>query len=70
MAFVCELPYKTTTAENKVVGAILGDWQTKSNGVVPIPSNLSRCTADAEEGRSERGPHQRKISASIRSDSS
>jgi len=31
MAFVWELPYRTTTAENKVVGAILGDWQV--NGI-------------------------------------
>jgi hypothetical protein len=31
MAFVCELPYKATTAGNKVVGAILGDWQV--NGI-------------------------------------
>jgi hypothetical protein len=31
MAFVYELPYKVASAENKFVGAILGDWQV--NGI-------------------------------------
>ncbi len=31
MAFVYELPYKVASADNKVLGAVLGDWQV--NGV-------------------------------------
>jgi hypothetical protein len=31
MAFVYELPYKVASADNKVLGAILGDWQV--NGI-------------------------------------
>jgi hypothetical protein len=31
MAFLYELPYRTSSAQNKVVGAILGDWQV--NGI-------------------------------------
>jgi len=31
MAFVYELPYKVSTAQNKMIGTILGDWQV--NGI-------------------------------------
>jgi hypothetical protein len=38
MAFVYELPYKVSSAQNKVVGAILGDWQV--NGIYSAVSGL------------------------------
>jgi hypothetical protein len=38
MAFVYELPYKVSSAQNKVVGSILGDWQV--NGIYSAVSGL------------------------------
>jgi Carboxypeptidase regulatory-like domain/TonB dependent receptor len=38
LAFVYELPYKVTTAQNKVLGGILGDWQV--NGIYTAVSGL------------------------------
>jgi hypothetical protein len=38
MAFVYELPYKVSSAQNKLLGAVLGDWQV--NGIYSAVSGL------------------------------
>jgi Carboxypeptidase regulatory-like domain/TonB dependent receptor len=38
LAFVYELPYKVSSAQNKVLGSILGDWQV--NGIYSAVSGL------------------------------
>jgi hypothetical protein len=48
MAFVYELPYKVSSAQNKLVGAILGDWQV--NGIYSAVSGLP-FTVTAQGGR-------------------